>query len=138
MNDMTTALKAAGVKLPSLKRRIWNYLKEHPTVPASRVAEEMLQPLPNIQKTLSIMKKHGCITGEAYRMGRKTYLCYSVVGDTYACERPVVIKAIDIKPDEKAAAASVTIGGWNAAQFCTNLTLGELLALRTYLAQVLR
>lgn len=138
MNNMTAALKASGVKVLSQKQRIWNYLKEHPTVPASRIAEELLQPLPNIQKTLSIMKKHGCITGEAHRMGRKTYLCYSVVGDTYAYDRPVVIKTIDIKPDEKATVANINPNAFDPEAFCASMTLYELRMVRDFINRVLR
>lgn len=43
MNSMTTALKTSGIKLPSLKYRIWHWLKDH----SEKTADD-------IQKALSL------------------------------------------------------------------------------------
>jgi hypothetical protein len=41
MNQITSALVSAGVKIPSVSKRIWNYIKDHPGVSAKRVSQAL-------------------------------------------------------------------------------------------------
>ena len=138
VNDVKIAFKAAGVKVPSLKQRIWNFVKEHPQATAGRIAEEMLSEVSPIQKTCCVMSIAGSLTKQLLKVGRRSYLHYTAVGATYCSVRPVQISCLSIKPDEKQAVSDIGVGGWDASMFCANLTLGELLALRSYLSRVLK
>ena len=55
MNDITQALKTAGVKLPSQKQRIWQYLKDFGAHGVKDIAAEVKIGEPTVQATLTVM-----------------------------------------------------------------------------------
>ena len=133
MNDMTTALKAAGVKVPSIKQRIHAFLVAHPNSTADRIADNLKLKPDDARRVLWTMKHDGSILGVKRLIGDKTYFHYTAAGVDYAPLRPKVPAVIDIAPVPAPAPAPAI-----AAKLCEGLTLGELYALRTYLGQVLR
>ena len=62
MNQISSALAAAGVKLPSAQQRIWNYVKDHPDVTARRVQQEL--PVASVSSLMSQMVDRGLLRAE--------------------------------------------------------------------------
>ncbi len=61
MNAMTTAMREAGVKTPSVMYRIWNWLKDHP----EKTAEDITKALGmnySVQTQLLDMTRRGMLT----------------------------------------------------------------------------
>lgn len=129
MNDMTIALKKAGVKVPSLRLRIWNVVKANPRCAADKIAAVLGVQPELAQKTLYALAKAGTVTSENLQVGHKSYLHYTTVGDEYTTVRPVLVKAVDCHP---------TPDGFDPRTMCDDLTLGQLKALRGYINSVLK
>jgi len=59
MNAMTSALAAAGVKLPSQMERVWRMLKDNPNRTAKAVAAQTGIPLTSVSSICSKMELRG-------------------------------------------------------------------------------
>ena len=55
MNDITTALKTAGVKLPSQMKRVWTYIKDHPNSTRDTLIKALKLPSGGVSSLLSQM-----------------------------------------------------------------------------------
>ena len=62
MNDITIALKTAGVKLPSQMKRIWTYIKDHPNTTRDTLGKALNLPAGNISSLLTQMLNRKMIT----------------------------------------------------------------------------
>lgn len=87
MNSLPQALKAAGVKLPPIKQRIWLWLKDHPHKTARDLSVVMHLPVAQVCAQMLKMKQRGMVTARlepARRpgMGRRSFE-YAAVGTTY-------------------------------------------------------
>jgi len=60
MNAMTNALKEAKVELPSLKYRVWNWLRDHPEKTAEEIQKALGMPRP-ISGDMSVMEARGIV-----------------------------------------------------------------------------
>lgn len=57
MNDITTALAKAGVKLPPQNQRIWTYLKDFGPGDVKKIASATKISAPTVQATITDMQK---------------------------------------------------------------------------------
>lgn len=129
MNDIATALKTAGAKIPSLKRRIWDVVRSNPLSTADKIAAVLNISNALAQKTCYALVQHGTLTSQNLQVGHKSYLHYTAIGNEYASARPVFVKAVDCHPAPD---------GFDPRTMCDELTLGQLKALRGYINSVLK
>jgi len=83
MNDVSVALKTAGVKLPTLKKRIWLWLKDHPDKTYREIAHAL-----NVRKTdcatqLGVMENRGMLSRVKGTLRHSSASAWSVVFDEY-------------------------------------------------------
>jgi hypothetical protein len=57
MNQISSALVAAGVKVPCQSRRIWNYLKDHPQLTTKRISQALSINVGSVSSLLAQMAK---------------------------------------------------------------------------------
>lgn len=60
-NQIVNALREAGAELPSLKRRVWNYLKEHPNVCYTTVASGLNAPKTHVASALQVLTRNNLV-----------------------------------------------------------------------------
>lgn len=60
-NQIVNALRASGAELPSLKRRVWNYLKEHPNVCYTTVASGLNAPKTHVASALQVLARNNLV-----------------------------------------------------------------------------
>ena len=88
MNIVKSALNVAGIKVP-IKRRIWNWLRDHPSKTAREIATALNEKTNHVQSelrdmTLRKMVKATPMLHRPYRgAGRKTLFEYAVTESEY-------------------------------------------------------
>lgn len=95
MNDMTIALTQAGVKLPTGRQRIWNWLKDHPHKTARDVLVALKLPAGTVSGALSKLESGGFVVAnhEPVRPGGRVTAHYSVSSTEYSARARVHIPA---------------------------------------------
>lgn len=98
MSTLNIAIKESGIKIISVRRRIWGWLKEHPKHTAAVVAMEFkTESAATVITTVYQLQKAGYLIKESPDGAQRNYL-YSVSADTYRpCfipEIPVVLSSI--------------------------------------------
>lgn len=87
MNSIPDALKAAGVKLPSLKNRIWLWLKDHPGKNYKTVATALKATPSSVSSQLGDLYARGMLSCETVpsnaKRGVKSIKIYSALGREY-------------------------------------------------------
>ena len=77
MNDITAALKTAGVKLPPLRRRVWNWLHDHPNHNSREVATAIHAKYSEVATQVSDMVNRGMLKSEqTYTNHRRNPMIY--------------------------------------------------------------
>lgn len=88
MNIIKDALNTAGIKLP-IKRRVWNWLRDHPNKTAREVATALNEKINIVQTELRDMSMRKMVKGsitlhKPYRgTGRKSVYEYTVTTNEY-------------------------------------------------------
>lgn len=85
MNNVSTALKTAGVKLPPLKKRIWLWLKDHPKKTYREIATALNVRETDCATQLGIMHNRGMLSKVrgAYIDSSASINLWSIVYDEY-------------------------------------------------------
>jgi DNA-binding transcriptional MocR family regulator len=78
MTAMKLALQESGLELPSLRKRCWLWLKDHPGKTAKDVATALNVKLLTVYQALFNLEKRGMVESKTehradYRRGAKTY-----------------------------------------------------------------
>ena len=60
-NQIVNTLREVGAELPSLKRRVWNYLKEHPNVCYTTVASGLNAPKAHVASALQVLARNNLV-----------------------------------------------------------------------------
>lgn len=60
-NQIVEAMREAKVKLPPLKRRVWDYLKEHPNVCYNTVASGLNVPKAHVASALQMLSRNNLV-----------------------------------------------------------------------------
>ena len=95
MNDISTALKTAGVKLPPLRRRVWNWLHDHPNHNSRQVATAIHAKYSEVATQVSDMVNRGMLKSEqTYTNHRRNPMVYRTT-----------IKDYELLPKSKASGA---------------------------------
>jgi hypothetical protein len=86
-NQLETAIKAAGVKVPPLKKRIWLWLKDHPHKTAHDLSLVLHQPIARVCTQLLKMRERDMVSAKfdparKLTKGRRP-LEYIALGATY-------------------------------------------------------
>lgn len=91
MNDMTIALTQAGVKLPTGRQRIWNWLKDHPHKTARDVIVALKLHAGTVSGALSKLESGGFVVAkqEPVRPGGRVTAHYSVSSTEYSARARV-------------------------------------------------
>ena len=86
MNDMTTALKAAGVPVPTRLERIWTLLKEKPGLDYKQVQRELNIPEGSASSALNdlVCRKMVRMTHQFLPGTKRKRAVYEALGRTYA------------------------------------------------------
>ena len=104
MNQIASALVAAGVKVPSQSRRIWSFLKDHPDITAVRLSQALSIKLGSVTSLLAQMAAKNRVESHA----RKTYASgkmrtvghWKAIGASYD-EPPRKIVVATVAPPQK-------------------------------------
>lgn len=88
MNQMTSALVAAGVKVPSQSRRIWSYLKDHPQLTSERIAQALSINKGSVSSLLAQMAKQNRVQSKmllrsAPKGGMRKRAHWEAIGESY-------------------------------------------------------
>ena len=85
MNQITVALKEAGMALPTQNQRIWNWLKDHPNKTTLEISKALNLTLGNVSSLISGMYKRKMVTAinDKSNSRRGVVGRYSVVGREY-------------------------------------------------------
>jgi hypothetical protein len=126
MNQIITALKTAGVPLPSVKYRIWNWLRDHPEKTVTDIEKGLGMSYPPSQALLD-MERGGVIKAYSDRTRATGHS-----GQSYKIKRYSVVNKLDyvntplssLKPNAKH-----TIPPMGAAKFAqmvpSNTLIGQ-------------
>ena len=134
MNNVSTALKTAGVKLPSVKKRIWLWLKDHPKKTYNEIAVALNISKIDCSTQLGIMYNRGMLSKVkgVYVPGSSASInLWSIIYDEYELlppraralnplDRPISTQLIHPQPVIEPAPCSVDV---------TSLKLSEARAL---------
>ena len=60
-NQIVNALREAKVELPPLKRRVWNYLKEHPNCCYNTIAAGLNAPKSHVASALQVVARNNLV-----------------------------------------------------------------------------
>lgn len=85
MNDMTHALKTAGVALPSQSSRLWQWIKDHPRTTATNATKALGLTMSAGSSLASQMEARGMLTStsEYSKPAKRFVKYYTAVGQTY-------------------------------------------------------
>lgn len=130
MNDISLAMKAAGIKVPVQKERIWRLLKDEGDMTVTRIASKLAMPEPSTQAAITDMQQRKMVGRKERKSAQGVRLNneYFAIGKTYellprvkagAAGRAVANK----KPTETVAAAP--LAEFNVDAFIAPLTLGQ-------------
>ena len=125
MNNLAIALKDAGVKLPPMNRRIWQWLRDNGAHTLRDVCAELSVTPAAAQATVSVMLREGTLERQARHdaKGKRSNNAYVALGSSYDHGRkPPIVAAI--KPPA---------AGINPEQALGAYTLSELRVLYQYL-----
>lgn len=149
MTNMEIALKDAGVKLPPLSQRVWQWLKDNGAHSAVDLAVELKVPLPSVRATLTVMvrRKMLSLIKRTDHKGQRIHNHYGALGREYEllpepAKRGAAGRAAAAeKREEKmlqlhALASSVPAAStpaFSPEQLLANCTLAELRQVHTFL-----
>lgn len=85
MSDLQTALKTSGVKLPSARERIWNWIHDHKDQTARQVEIGLKLPHNTASSTINALLTHNKLTRvKSYdRHQRRNAYHYNTTSDSY-------------------------------------------------------
>jgi hypothetical protein len=87
MNSVSLALKNAGIKVPSLKKRMWLWLKDHPSKNYNEIAIALKAEPSSVASQLGEMYTRGMLSCEAVasksKKSLKSIKTYSALGREY-------------------------------------------------------
>lgn len=153
MNAMTAALKEAGTPLPSLKFRIWNWLKDHPEKTADDVRVALginyaLQSFMVQMERAGILKVYSDLTRHTNAMtGARMKIKRYSVNNKEAYEPPPrktnkkrneILKPVSSTKELFLVAAPAPTDTFNPELFVQKLTLRQSKVLYTYLHEIFK
>ena len=159
MNSITTALKSAGVPLPTTTQRAWQWVHDHPGATAAQVNTAIKTA--HSATLLNDLRLRGMVTSrksEARSVGKRHVLCWTAVGDRYeilprvksedakwtpATTAPRTVREAGASAKPKATPALVedavaTPAPHNAAVDIEGMTLHDLRALYAQLKELFK
>lgn len=84
MNSVALALKNSGIKLPTLSKRVWVWLKDHPGKNSAEVSAALSVPRGHVSPTLSSLEARGMVSyTQDFRGKGRAVKSYSVIGKDY-------------------------------------------------------
>ena len=102
MNSITEALKNAGIKIPTTKR-VWTWLKDHPSKTAKEVASGL-----NIKENIAYATLHNLLTrGMISAHKEYIYTSSKVVGKSYVNVYVAEGKSYELLPVKKSKPSQV-------------------------------
>ena len=128
MNNLAIALKDAGVKLPPMNRRIWQWLKDNGAHTLRDICAELGVAKVAAQAVVSVMLREGTLERQERHdsKGKRSNNAYAALGTGYNQGRkPPVVAAI--KPQGMSPA------GVDPEEALGTYTLSELRVLYQYL-----
>lgn len=124
MNSIKVAMNEAGIKLPPLKNRVFQWLKDHPDKTSMEVAIDMKEPRNNISSMLSSLANDGRVVRDNGFPTR-----YSTAVESFN-DKPS-IKVVNIVPTP----ATPT---FNPEQLLSGCTLKELRITQAWLNKIFK
>lgn len=125
MNQITSALVAAGVKVPCQSRRIWNYLKDHPQLTTKRISQALSINAGSVSSLLARMAERN--QAESKKLirsmpggGMRKYAHWEALGESYdhpprrvtppkVCAPVTVCTSAPVKPSASQVVDSLTV-----------------------------
>ncbi len=84
MNNISIAMKEAGLRLPALNKRVWAWIKDHPNTSVINVSTGINVPRADVSSSASLMTKRNMLTRVRHISNKgQSFYTYQVVGSEF-------------------------------------------------------